>query len=86
MGEPDRNRAIEALRAVQYSLEKVILTAEQLALIQDKAEALPEEAEPEIFVQSADGSKTVMKGEVPVSQMQPMAPAAGQQARKPQEK
>jgi len=84
MGEPDRDRAIQALRAVQYSLEKVILTAEQLALIQDKAEALPEEAEPEIFVQSADGSKTVMKGEVPVSQMQPAAPAA-QQARKPGE-
>ena len=86
MGEPDRNRAIEALRAVQYSLEKVILTAEQLALIQDKAEALPEEAEPEIYVQGADGSKAVMKVEVPVSQMQPMAPAVGQQARKPGEK
>jgi hypothetical protein len=86
MGEPDRDRAIQALRAVQYSLEKVILTAEQLALIQDKAEALPEEAEPEIFVQTADGSKTVMKGEVPVSQMQPTAPAVGQQARKPGEK
>jgi len=81
MGEPDRDRAIQALRAVQYSLEKVILTAEQLALIQDKAEALPEEAEPEIFVQTADGSKTVMKGEVPVSQMQPAAPAVGQQTR-----
>jgi hypothetical protein len=86
MGEPDRNRAIEALRAVQYSLEKVILTAEQLALIQDKAEALPEEAEPEIYVQSADGSKAVVKVEVPVSQMQPMAPAAGQQPRKPDQK
>ena len=64
MGEPDRDRAIAALRAVQYSLEKVILTQEQLAMIQDKAEALPEEAEPEIYVQDGDGKRTV-KGEVP---------------------
>jgi hypothetical protein len=86
MGEPDRDRAIQALRAVQYSLEKVILTAEQLAMIQDKAEALPEEAEPEIYVQAADGSKKAASAEVQVSQMQPMAPAVGQQPRKPGEK
>jgi len=59
MGEPDRDRAIAALRAVQYSLEKVILTQEQLAMIQDKAEALPEEAEPEIYVQDEHGRKVL---------------------------
>ena len=89
MGEPDRDRAIAALRAVQYSLEKVILTQEQLAMIQDKAEALPEEAEPEIYVQTADGSKRAVSVDVPVAQVTPVAPAAQppyqaqQQPRKP---
>jgi len=92
MGEPDRDRAIQALRAVQYSLEKVILTQEQLAMIQDKAEALPEEAEPEIYVQTADGSKRAVSVDVPVAQVTPVAPAARppyqaqQQPRKPEEK
>jgi hypothetical protein len=76
MGEPDRDRAIQALRAVQYSLEKVILTQEQLALIQDKAEALPEEAEPEIYVQAADGSRKAVRVDVPVAEVTPVAPAA----------
>jgi len=68
MGEADRGRAINALRAVQYSLEKVILTQEQLAILADKAGALPDEAEPEIYVTTADGQKRAVNVDVPMAE------------------
>ncbi len=74
MGEPDRDRAIAALRAVQYSLERVILTQEQLAMIQDKAEALPEEAEPDIYIQSEEGMRKAEDIEIPLVEGTPVAP------------
>jgi len=75
MGEADRGRAINALRAVQYSLEKVILTQEQLAILADKAGALPDEAEPEIYVTTADGQRRVAEVDVPVAEATPVAQA-----------
>jgi hypothetical protein len=75
MGEQDRGRAINALRAVQYSLEKVILTQEQLAILADKAGALPDEAEPEIYVTTADGQKRVVNVDVPTAEATAVAPA-----------
>jgi hypothetical protein len=44
MGEPDRDKAIQAIRAIQYSLEKVILTADQLRMIQDGRVEAPDPA------------------------------------------
>ena len=79
MGEADRGRAINALRAVQYSLEKVILTQEQLAILADKAGALPDEAEPEIYVTTADGGKRAVSVDVPMAEAQ-AAPAPQQPA------
>jgi 5-hydroxyisourate hydrolase-like protein (transthyretin family) len=75
MGEADRGRAINALRAVQYSLEKVILTQEQLAILADKAGALPDEAEPEIYVTTADGQKRAVNVDVPTAEATPVASA-----------
>jgi hypothetical protein len=80
MGEADRGRAINALRAVQYSLEKVILTQEQLAILADKAGALPDEAEPEIYVTTADGQKRAVNVDVPTAEAQAVAPAASAQS------
>jgi hypothetical protein len=42
MGEADRDRAIQAIRAVHYSLEKVVLTEEQLRMIQDGRVEIPD--------------------------------------------
>ena len=52
MGEPDRDRAIESLRRVQFSLEKVVLSEDQLKNIQTRAAELStaDEAEPIIIV------------------------------------
>jgi hypothetical protein len=83
MGEADRGRAINALRAVQYSLEKVILTQEQLAILADKAGALPDEAEPEIYVTSADGQKRVVNVDVPTAEATAVAPAQARAPEKP---
>jgi hypothetical protein len=76
MGEADRGRAINALRAVQYSLEKVILTQEQLAILADKAGALPDEAEPEIYVAGADGTKHTVDVDVPMAEASAVPPPA----------
>ncbi len=56
MGEPDRDRAIESLRRVQFSLEKIVLSEDQLKNIQTRAAELStaDEAEPIIIV---DGVK-----------------------------
>ncbi|MEM4729853.1 MAG: DUF4129 domain-containing protein [Thermoplasmata archaeon] len=83
MGEPDRDRAINALRAVQYSLEKVILTQEQLAMIQDKAEALPEEAEPDIYIQSEEGLKKAEDIDIPLVEGTPVEPPEDRRPREP---
>jgi hypothetical protein len=84
MGEQDRGRAINALRAVQYSLEKVILTQEQLAILADKAGALPDEAEPEIYVTTADGQKRVVNVDVPTAEATAVPAAQAQAGQRPQ--
>ena len=86
MGEPDRERAINALRHVQYSLEKVILTQEQLAMIQDKAEALPEEAEPDIYIQSEEGLRKAEDIDIPLVEGTPVAPPPGERPPQPPER
>jgi hypothetical protein len=85
MGEADRGKAINALRAVQYSLEKVILTQEQLAILADKAGALPDEAEPEIYVTTPDGQRRVADVDVPVAEATPVAPAGARAPERPPE-
>ena len=84
MGEQDRGRAINALRAVQYSLEKVILTQEQLAILADKAGALPDEAEPEIYVTTADGQNRVVNVDVPTAEATAVPAAQAQAGQRPQ--
>jgi hypothetical protein len=53
MGEPDRDRAIQALRRVQYSLERISLNEEQIKEIQTRASEMTaaDEVEPIIIVQ-----------------------------------
>jgi len=53
MGEQDRDRAINALRRVQFSLEKIVFSEEQMQQLQAKAAELStaDDVEPEIIVQ-----------------------------------
>jgi hypothetical protein len=53
MGEQDRDRAINALRRVQFSLEKIVFSEEQMQQLQAKAAELStaDDVEPEIVVQ-----------------------------------
>ncbi len=55
MGEGDRDRAISALRSVQNSLERVSLSQDQLAKMQQTASAIGDEDEPEILVKDKSG-------------------------------
>jgi hypothetical protein len=59
MGEPDRDRAIEALRKVQFSLDRIVLSEAQMAQIQARATEISaaDEAEPVIIVDKGVGLK-----------------------------
>jgi hypothetical protein len=55
MNENDRDRAIAALRAVQMSLQRVSLSQDQLARIQQSTKTIADEDEPEILVKDKSG-------------------------------
>jgi len=78
MNENDRDRAIAALRAVQMSLQRVSLSQDQLARIQQSTKAIADEDEPEILVKDKSGlvkvDDTVLSSAPPSPVTPPVSP------------
>jgi hypothetical protein len=85
MGEPDRDRAIESLRRVQFSLEKIVLSEDQLKNIQTRAAELSaaDEAEPIIIVDGKRVGGPVAAPPKPGAGVPPPRPGAGAPPPKP---